>query len=93
MLKYIALMMVDRPQLWSQWHSGPTSQYYKSPVETNKKEVQKWLKDKLKEYPNANVNSSHINKEYYIRTTVIAFDDEETKDFEDFLSHGMIFLS
>lgn len=92
MLKYVALMMVDRPELWGRWTSGPTSQYFKSPIETDKKKVQKWLKDKIKEYPDARINGGTPNRKYYIRTTIIAFDDKESKNFEDFLDHGMVFL-
>ena len=41
MLKYVALMKVDRPALWSKWHTGSTAQYYKSEIETDKEKVEK----------------------------------------------------
>ena len=48
MLKYVALLKVDEPALWSQWHSGPTARYFKSPIETDKKKVEQWLRDEKK---------------------------------------------
>lgn len=92
-MKYVALLTVDRPELWSRWTSGSTAQNYKSPIETDKKKVEKWLRDKLKEYPNARVNGGPADREYYIRTTVIAFDEKESKNFEDYLKHAIVFLS
>lgn len=86
MLKYVALMKVNQPQLWSQWHSTPTERYFKSPVDTDKTVVQKWLRDEKKKYPNARVNSNLADKKYSIYTTIIAFDDKESKNVEMFLN-------
>lgn len=92
-MKYIALMAVDRPELWCQWTSGPTVQYYKSPVEDEKKKAQDWLRETLKKYPNARVNGGPADKKYYIRTAIVAFDEKESKNFTDFLKHAMVFLN
>ena len=85
MLKYVALMKVDEPKLWSQWHSAPTARYFKSSIETDKKVVEKWLRDEKKKYPNARINNSRADKKYIIFTTIIAFDDKESKNVEMFL--------
>ncbi len=91
MLKYVALLKVDEPALWSQWHSGPTARYFKSPIETDKKKVEQWLRDEKKKYPNARVNSSIADKKYIIYTTVIAFDEQESKNIETFLKAWISF--
>lgn len=93
MMKYVALLNVDKPERWGHWHGGPTAQYYKSPIETDKRKAEKWLEEELKKYPDATINGGPANREFFIRTTVIAFDDNETKDFEGFLEHGMVFLN
>ena len=85
MLKYVALMRVDKPELWTQWHSSPTERYFKSPVLTDKTLVENWLRDEMKKYPNARVNISRADKEYLIYTTIIAFNDEESENVEMFL--------
>ena len=91
MLKYVALLKVDRPKSWGQWHSGPTARYFKSSVETDKEIVEKWLQKELEKYPDARVNESIADKEYLIYTTVIAFDEQETKDLETFLESWIPF--
>lgn len=85
MLKYVALLKVDQPELWSVWHSGPTARYFKSPIETDKEKVEQWLRDELKKYPNARVNNSTADKKYIIYTTIIAFNEKESENVERFL--------
>lgn len=86
MLKYVALLEVDQPALWSGWRQAPSARYFKSPIEEDKKKVEKWLRDEKKKYPNARVNSSLTDKKYFIHTAIIAFDDKESKNFETFLN-------
>ncbi len=85
MLKYVALLRVDQPALWYQWTYRPTEHCYISPIVDDKIAAEKWLKDELKKYPDRRVNSSHTDRKYYIHTTIIAFDDKESKNFEKFL--------
>ncbi len=87
MLKYVALMKVDRPALWSKWHTGSTAQYYKSEIETDKEKVEKWLKEELEKYPNARVNENISDREYLIRNTIIAFDENESENVEAFIKN------
>lgn len=87
MIKYIALLKVDNPEYWSQWHSSPTYMLYKSPISNDKKEVEKWLDDQLKNYPDARINISRADREYIIKKTLIAFDDEESEDVEYFIKN------
>ena len=85
MLKYVALMRIDKPDLWCQWHSGSTACYFKSPIFESSLEAEKWLQENLEKYPNSTVNTKIANKKYYIFTTIIAFDDKESKNINTFL--------
>lgn len=85
MLKYVALMRVDQPSFWSQWHSGPTARYYKSSIDTDKTVVEQWLRAELEKYPDARINERIADREYLIFTTLIAFDDAESTNVEVFL--------
>lgn len=85
MLKYVALLKTDEPERWSKWHSLPTARYFKSPIETDKKQVEDWLENELKKYPDARVNVSMTDRKYIIYTTIIAFDDQESENVENFL--------
>ncbi len=85
MLKYVALLRVDKPKLWGEWHSGPTERYFKSSIEVDKEKVDKWLKDELKKYPNARINDTMADKDYIVHTSIIAFDEKESSNVETFL--------
>ena len=41
--------------------------------------------DEIKKYPDASVNSNKFDKEYALKTTIIAFDDIESENIERFL--------
>lgn len=84
MLKYLALLKVDQPQLWTSWHSGPTAHYFKSPIETDKAKVEKWLRTEEEKYPDARININQMDKKYLIWDTIIAFDEAESKNVEEF---------
>ena len=86
MLKYVAIISVDKPALWSTWHSRPTNRLFTSPISDSKEDVQKWLDEKLEEYPDARINEARPDKEYYIQKTIIAFDEDESEDTEYFLN-------
>lgn len=86
MLNYVALLKVDQPKLWSKWHSGPTARYFKSPIETDKEKVETWQKKELEKYPNARINEHIADRDYFIYTSIIAFDDEKSNDVEQFLN-------
>lgn len=85
MLKYVSILRVDQPKLWSQWHSGSTERYFKSPIETDKNKVEDWLKTELEKYPNARINENISDRDYFIHTSIIAFDDEKSNNIEGFL--------
>lgn len=85
MLKYVALLKVDLPKLWSVWHSYPTARYFRSSIETDKKQVEKWLEDEIKKYPGASVNTGIAYENYMIYTTIIAFDEHESENVQKFL--------
>lgn len=85
MLKYVALLKMDQPRLWGQWHSGPTAKYFKSPIEIDKKKVEEWLDTEKEKYPNARINNSNADKDYIIYTTIIAFDENESENVNEFL--------
>lgn len=87
MLKYLALLKVDKPDEWGKWHSLPTAKYYKSSIEEEKKTVEKWIKKELKKYPNSRVNESKTDREFFINTGILAFDDEESEDINKFLEY------
>lgn len=87
MLKYVALMRVDQPSLWSKWHSGSTARYCKSEIETDKEKVEKWLKDELEKYSNARINESKADRDYLIYSTIIAFDENESRNVETFIKN------
>ncbi len=87
MLNYLALLKVDRPRLWSQWHSGSTASYFKSPISSNKEDVEDWIKNELKKYPDASINEFIDEKEYLIYHTIIAFDVEQSSNVDTFLEH------
>lgn len=91
MLKYVALLKVDQPRLWSEWHSGSTERYFKSPIETDKEKVEAWQKEELKKYPNARINESIADKDYLIYTSIFAFDDEKSNNVEKFLNSWIPF--
>ena len=87
MLKYVALMKVDKPDEWKKWHSLPTAKYYKSSIEEEKKTVEKWIKKELKKYPNSRVNERKADREFLIDTAILAFDDEESNNIDEFLKN------
>lgn len=91
MLKYVALLRVDQPKLWSRWHSGSTERYYKSSIEEEKNKVEEWLKKELTKYPNARINERIADKEYLIYTTILAFDEQESDNFLEFLNRWIPF--
>lgn len=91
MLKYVVILRVDKPKLWSQWHSGSTERYYKSPIFENEEEANKWRDEKLKEYPDSSINKYDYEKKYYINISVLAFDEEKSKDFQNFLNKWIPF--
>lgn len=91
MLKYVALLKVDKPKLWSEWHSLPTEQYFKSPIETDKEKVVAWQKKELEKYPNARVNERMADRDYLIYTSIIAFDNEKSTNVEEFLNAWLPF--
>lgn len=87
MLKYVAIMKVDRPKLWSNWSTGgiKSYQYFKSPIETERDKVEKWLNDEKKKYPDSRINEEIADRAFIIDTTIIAFDDQESENIEKFL--------
>lgn len=90
MLNYVALLRVDTPSSWGQWHSWPTERYYKSPISTDKSEAETWLTNELSKYPDACINAYIPGKEYLIYTTIIAFDVEESNNVEMFLNKSIL---
>lgn len=91
MLKYVVLLNVDEPDRWCQWHSGPTERYYKSPIFDKEDDANKWRDEKLKEYPDSSINKYDYRKKYYINISVLAFDEEKSKDFPNFLDKWIQF--
>ena len=86
MLKYVALMTVDQPEHWHQWHSGPTARNCKSPIDTDKAVVEAWLAAQLEKFPDARVNEKIADRKYFIQTAIIAFDDTESANLGDYLN-------
>ena len=80
MLKYVALMKVEYPTFCSQ-----VINHFKSPI-TDKKSAEKWLSDELKKYPDASINK-HSCCNTTIYTAIIAFDDQESKNVEQFMEN------
>lgn len=92
MLKYVALMEVDVPALWSGIYPmyNSTAQLFRSPIEEDREKVEQWLREQKKQYPNSRVNSTKCDKKYSIQTTIIAFDDKQSKRLEHFLENSSI---
>ena len=87
MLKYVALLTVERPARWREWNSSISEKHYKSPIETEKSKVQMWLENELKKYPDASINSTNTSNEYFIHTAIIAFEDKESSNVEGFIKN------
>ncbi len=87
MLNYFALLKVDRPRLWGQWHSGSTATYSKSPISPNKEDIESWIKNELTKYPDASINEFVYSKEYLIYYTIIAFDTQQSSNVDMFIEH------
>lgn len=86
MLKYVAVLKVYKPDRSGKWRFyEPGPKYFISSIESEKSKVEKWLSDEIKKYPDANVNSDKFDKEYVLKTTIIAFDDKESENVERFL--------
>lgn len=90
-MKYVALLRVDKPELWGKWHSGSTAQYFKSPIEEEREKVEKWLMDEMEKYPDARVNDSNADRKYIIYNTIIAFEEKESENVEKFLEMSIPF--
>ena len=46
----------------------------------------------MKKYPDARVNEEIADKEYYIHTVIIAFDEQESENVETFLKKWISIL-
>lgn len=90
MLKHVALLKVDIPQRWYQWHFGSTATYYKSPIFDNKKDAENWITSELDKYPDARINCNISDRKYLIHSTIISFDVEESSNVEMFLKELFI---
>lgn len=90
-MKYVALLRVDKPELWGKWHSRSTAQYFKSPIEEEREKVEKWLMDEMEKYPDARVNDSNADRKYIIYNTIIAFEEKESENVEKFLEMSIPF--
>lgn len=86
-MKYIALLKVDQPAAWSSYRIGKTASIFTSPISSNKEEVQEWLKKEKSKYKNARINNNKADKKYIVFTTIIAFDEKESKNVETFFNN------
>lgn len=87
MLKYVAFMKVDQPELWSQWTSGPTVVFFKSPIEVEREKIEQWIEKQKKKYSSGKDEETLSGKKGYIETTIIAFDAEQSENLEKFLKY------
>lgn len=82
MLKYLALIRVDKPENWGENNCWEHASCFKGPVCENKQEARDWLAKELEKYPDARVNEKKADKRYFIITSILAFDETKSENIK-----------
>ena len=86
-MKYVALIRATNMNIAGQWHiPGTDENRYRSPLMNDKESAQAWLTTILNDYPDSTGDNGRRKYDmYFIKTAIIAFDEEESENFEMFL--------
>ena len=78
-MKYVACMSIDKPEYWSQWHSGPTNKLYRSKGYDTRQEAEVWICKQLNKFKAEDIDYAIgiANKEYYINYMIIMADEKD----------------
>lgn len=79
--KFVVFVSIDNPRRWGQWHSGETDSVYYSPFFSTQDEVNAFLEQLKKDYPNSNLLDPQA-RDYYIKYTTLTYDETREEDFK-----------
>ena len=82
-MKYIVLVKIDEPELWSKCRPGLSAKHFKSPFMESKEEAKRWSESFLKKYrSNARINEKSCDKKYFIKYGILAIDENDSFGLE-----------
>lgn len=78
----VVFVSIDKPALWSEWHSGSTDSVYYSDFYNTNEEVNNFLEQVKHDFPDNNLSDNKCNHEYYIKYVVLNYSKKDTEGFE-----------
>ena len=67
---YLVLISIDKPEFWSQWHSGRTNRVYYTEF-LSQEQVDDFVEDLRRMFPDSNLNVQGNKYKYHIKYTIL----------------------
>lgn len=81
-MKWIVYVSIDKPERWTQWHTGSTDSVYQSGPYDTDEQVETFRKAVAKDYPDSNLKDGKGGHEYRIRFAVVSVDMNDEENLE-----------
>lgn len=86
LMKKVVFISIDKPERWSEWHSGDTDTVYYSRFFDTENEVNEFKTKVKKDYPDSNLIDGKCSHEYFIKYVVLDFEENDAEGFKTLLS-------
>ena len=88
--KFIVIVSIDKPEMWSTWHCGRTDDIYHSRFLYSKDEVDEFINKLKHDYPDSNLVSKEGEYKYFIQYTILEYNDDNIDEFKSLYKIMMI---
>lgn len=78
----VVFVSIDKPKMWSEWHSGSTDSVYYSDFYSKTEDINNFIEQVKNDFPDNNLFDDKCNHEYYIKYVVLNYNEKDTEGFE-----------